>query len=107
MDNRAQKRLLKAAEPTEANGKYYVQAARKTMPKKKAFAKKLSEFDHPVLSKARRILKNSAAEDKLEEIGGEGYLERIKKIHSRFKSEIKKKEKIIEAIQDELNKMGG
>ena len=101
-ENRAHLRLIKAVEPTETNGKYFIMSGKNRLPVKIKLVNKLSDFKHPSLKEARRFLKKSWVMDSMEKIGGNDYLVRIQKLVKRMKKGVKTKKKIIKNLEADL-----
>ncbi len=100
--NRRHQRTINFVKPDVKNGRYYMLSVRKGVGRKKQMIEKLDDFKLPSLKKARRFLKSSLLQDKLEKIGGDDYLERIQRLKQRLERGIKSKKKIIKKLQADL-----
>ncbi len=105
-NNRRHQRMIKFVKPDVQNGRYYMLSIRKGVGQKKQMIEKLDDFKLPSLTKARRFLKSSLSQDKLEEIGGDDYLERVQRLKQRLEKEIRSKNKIIKKLQADLDEAG-
>ncbi len=103
-ENASNERLIKFVKPTKFHGRNYVNEVRRKLPRKKKLAEKLSKFKDSVLIMANSYLTKTIALDESEEMGGEGYLERILALRQRLKTQVETKKKIIRRIQARLDK---
>jgi len=104
--NRAHQRLINFVKPDVLNGRSYILNIRKGVGQKNQMIEKLDDFKLPSLKKARRFLKSSLLQDKLETIGGDDYLERIQRLKERLERGIRSKKKIIKKLQADLDEAG-
>jgi len=104
--NRRHQRLINFVKPDLKNGRYYIVPIRNGVTAKEQMVEKLAEFKLPSLIKAHQFLENSLAEDKMEKIGGDDYVERIVKLKARLESAIPTKERIIRKLNSDLKKLG-
>jgi hypothetical protein len=103
-ENRVHQNLVGSLKPDEQNGVFYMATILDAVVKKERFIKKLKGYKLPSLQEARSFLKGTLSQDKLEEIGGEGFLERVKNLKKRLESEITSKKKIIKKLQSDRDK---
>ncbi len=96
-------KIVENIEPTKLNGKYYVSASKKSIPKKKQMVKKLRDAVIPSLREVRAYLKKSYIQDLAEkQREDDEMMVKVQRIRKRMEADVIKEKELLDKLKTDL-----